>query len=79
MRSAAMKQHPDSINRDLEDEVAGVIEHQYGRRLMKKADAKSGAAEQAKDAAPREGSTESKSGKHDVDEEMERLRLKSGF
>lgn len=30
-----MKQHPDSVGRDLEDEIADVIEHQYARKLMK--------------------------------------------
>ncbi|MDQ8729384.1 hypothetical protein [Bradyrhizobium sp. LHD-71] len=30
-----MKQHPDSIARDLEDEIADVIEHQYARKLVK--------------------------------------------
>jgi hypothetical protein len=27
------KQHPDSINRDLDDEVAEAIEHQYAGKL----------------------------------------------
>lgn len=31
------KQHPDSINRDLDDEVAAAIEQQYARKLVKPA------------------------------------------
>ncbi len=69
-----MKQHPDSINRDLDDEVAEAIEHQYARRLMK-----SGAADQTANIALRKRSAEGKSGDEDFDKEMEQLREKSGF
>ena len=68
MRSAAVKQHPDSVNRDLDDEGADAIEHQYARKLMKK-------------AAPQNGAGKST---HDRDDEQEpgagiaQLRDKSG-
>lgn len=29
------KQHPNSVNRDLDDEVAEAIEHQYAGKLVK--------------------------------------------
>ena len=31
------KQHPDSVNRDLDDEVAAAVEHQYAQKLVKPA------------------------------------------
>ena len=29
------KQHPDSVNRDLDDEIAQAVEHQYAQKLVR--------------------------------------------
>ena len=47
------KQHPDSVNRDLDDEVAKAIEHQYARKLVKPA-GKTAGRKADKDAAEAE-------------------------
>ena len=46
-----MKQHPDSVNRDLDDEVAEAIEHQYARRLLKRAGGRDGTLRQKRRSA----------------------------
>ena len=54
------KQHPDSINRDLDDEVAEAIEHQYAGKLVK----------------PAGKTTSSKADKEAVEAEIDKLRRK---
>jgi hypothetical protein len=68
-----MKQHPDSVNRDLDDEVAEAIEHQYARKLLKRV---------GRDGAPagqRRRSAKSKGDSETSDAEMEQLREKRGL
>lgn len=65
-----MKQHSQSINRDLDDEVAEAVEHQYARRLMK-------SVVQGDGLPPPAGAA--KSDKDVFDKEMEELRETSGF
>jgi hypothetical protein len=65
-----MKQSPESVNRDLDDEGAEAIEHQYARRLMK-------SAVQGDSPPPSAGTA--KSDKDRFDQEMEELRETSGF
>ena len=36
VKEVAMKPQPDSVNRDLDDEVAEVVEQQYAKKLMKR-------------------------------------------
>ena len=55
------KQHPDSVNRDLDDEVAEAIEHQYARKLVKPAGQAAG----------------KKAHKDAVEAEIDRLRQKN--
>lgn len=55
------KQHPDSINRDLDDEVAEAIEHQYAGKLARAAGKTVGR----------------KADKDAIEAEIERLRQKS--
>ena len=72
-----MKQHIHSVNRDLEDELADVIEHQYARKLTKPAkDAESsGDATTGRTQRPREENSDS----DDFETDMQELREKSGF
>jgi len=58
-------QHPDSVSRDLDDEVAQAIEHQYARRLLK--------------PAGKCNDTAAKADKDAFDKDMQKLREKSGF
>jgi hypothetical protein len=69
-----MKQHPDSVNRDLDDEVAEAIEHQYARRLLKRAVGRDGAP-----VDQRRRSAKSKAKDDSFDVEMDQLPEKSGF
>jgi hypothetical protein len=69
-----MKQHPDSVNRDLDDEVAEAIEHQYARRLLKRAVGRDGMP-----VDQRRQSAKSKGDNDTLDAEMEQLREKSGL
>jgi hypothetical protein len=73
-----MKQHPDSVNRDLEDEVGDVIEHQYARKLM----------QPGAKCADRRGDTTTErtsrpaganSDRDKVEDDMQQLRETSGF
>jgi hypothetical protein len=69
-----MKQHPDSVSRDLDDEVAEAIEHQYARKLIKRSTGSDGSlAEQRRRLATSKPTDDS------FDAEMEQLREKSGF
>ena len=65
-----MKQHSQGVNRDLDDEIAEAVEHQYARRLMKSAAQDDGAPPSVKAA---------KSDKDAFDKAMEELRETSGF
>ena len=65
-----MNQHLQSVNRDLDDEIAEAVEHQYARRLMKSAAQGDGPPPSAKVA---------KADKEAFDEAMEELREASGF
>jgi hypothetical protein len=59
------KQHPDSVNRDLDDEVAQAIEHQYAGKLIKPAGKADDASVKADEEAP--------------DKKTDKLREKRGF
>jgi hypothetical protein len=74
-----MKQHRHSVNRDLEDEVAAAIEHQYARRLMQGGVKSGGAPEQAEGAAPRKPSSRRDAGRQEPAKETEQRRKKRGF
>ena len=65
-----MKQSPESVNRDLDDEIAEAVEHQYARRLMKSA---------SQGDCPPPSASAAKSDKEAFDKEMEELRETSGF
>jgi hypothetical protein len=65
-----MKQHPESVNRDLDDEVAEAIEHQYARKLLKRDGAPAG---------QRRRSAKSKGDDDTSDAEMEQQRAKRGL
>jgi hypothetical protein len=67
-----MKQHPDSVNRDLDDEVAEAIEHQYARKLLKRVGRDAPAGQ-------RRRSAKSKGDNDASDAEMEQLREKRGL
>jgi hypothetical protein len=68
-----MKQHPDSVNRDFDDDVAEAIEHQYAQKLMKRAARSDGTSQQEKQSAKSKAEDES------LDAGMDQLRDKSGF
>ena len=64
-----MKQHSQSVDRDLDDEVAEAVELQYGRRLTK--------AEQG--GAPLQSAVAAKPDRDTFERDMEELREISGF
>jgi hypothetical protein len=74
-----MKQHPDNVNRDIDDEVAAAIERRYAERLVKGAAGNNGPAEPTANPARRERLSKSKSGDEDFNREIEPLRPKSGL
>ena len=65
-----MKQHSQSVNRDLDAEVAEAVELQYARRLMKSA---------RQGDAPPPSAVAAKSDKDMFDREIEELRETTGF
>lgn len=71
-----MKQHPDNVGRDLDDEVAEAIEHQYARRLMTPAVSSGNAVEPA---TPETALSKAAAGSGGFDKEIARLRDRSGF
>jgi hypothetical protein len=73
-----MKQHPDSVNRDIDDEVAGAIERRYAERLVKGVVGSGGPAESKPPPVPREPPSKGTAGDEDFDREIEQLRDKSG-
>jgi hypothetical protein len=77
MRSAAMQQHPDKADRDLDDEVAEVVEHQYARRLIKPAPPQKQADLASRAKADRAKADRSKADKDGFDDEIEKLREKA--
>jgi hypothetical protein len=65
-----MKQHSDSVHRDLDDEVAEAIEHQYAQKLMRR----SGNAPPTERRRHRE---ETKPDDGDINADVEQLHGKS--
>lgn len=78
VRSVAMK-HPDNVNRDIDDEVAGAIERRYAEKLVKGTAGDSGPADPKANPARHEGSAKSKSEDDDFEREIEQFRRKTGF
>jgi hypothetical protein len=78
LRSVAMK-HPDNVNRDIDDEVAGAIERRYAERLVKGTAGEDRPADPKANPARHEGSSKSKSGNYDFEREIEQFRQKTGF
>lgn len=82
-----MKQHPESVDRDLEDEVAEAIEHQYASKLMKSVVRGDGADPAAATAewrrplreAEQEEKAAAKADQDAFDDAMQELREESGF
>lgn len=68
-----MKQHPSSVNYDLDDEVAEAIEHQYAGKLAKPAVKSQGTSQRERRSARSKVEGES------FDAEMDQLREKSRF
>jgi hypothetical protein len=59
-----MKQQPESISRDLDDEVAEAVEHQYARRMVKPRSPNAGAS------PTREAGTAQGASKADADKQL---------
>lgn len=70
-----MKQHPESISRDLDDEVAEAVEHQYARRMVKPARRSAGASP-AREAGAAKGASEADADKQlaETTDEQRRTR-----
>ena len=74
-----MQQHPDKADRALDDEVAEVVEHQYARRLMKAGPPQTQADGARRAKSDQDKSDRDKANKDDFDDEIEKLREKTGF